>query len=350
MKTPPTLRALARLPGLSALLVAATTLLACALLFAAAGAPPLDALWTLISVPVLSDYDRAETLLKALPLGLCALSVALSMKVGLWNIGAEGQLLMGTFAATAVGLFLPGVPDALRLPALMAAGAAGGALWAAIPALLRVYGKVSEILSTLMLNYVAIAWIEGWVHGPWRGADGRPYTAMLDASWRLSRGFIGVYGGLLVLVLTALGLHLALRHTVVGFEIRLVGASPRAARYAGVPVEARLIATLMAAGALAGLAGAVELSGAQHRLAADYSPGYGYMAILAAFLARTNLLGAVIAALGLAALAVGGGALPVSYPGLSSSVVDVTQGVLLLSALLFMTWKARQAAAAAREA
>ena len=302
-------------------------------IFALAGAPPLEALWVLVQEPFGSAYGLSETLVRTVPLALCALAVALALKIDLWNIGAEGQLYLGALAGSWLALHGPDLPGPLRLPAILLVGAAAGAVWAVIPGLLKVYGRVNEIISTLMLNYVAIAWVKLMVYGPWKGADGFPYTTTFDASWWLPLLYKRVHGGLVLVLALAAALWLIERRTVLGFEVRVAGASQVVARYAGVPVLSRLLLVMAVAGAAAGLAGVCEVAGVEHRLHAAISPGYGYTAIIIAFLARRSLPLSVLVAFLFAGLAVGGDGLQVSFPGVSSAVVQVFQGLLLLLVL-----------------
>lgn len=302
-------------------------------LFALAGAPPLEALAVLVQEPFGSGYGLSETLLRTVPLAFCAVAVALALKIDLWNIGAEGQLYVGALAGSWLALHGPSLPGPLRLPGLLAMGALAGACWAIVPGLLKVYGRVNEIISTLMLNYVAIAWVELMVYGPWKGSDGFPYTALFDDSWRLPRLYGRVHLGILLVVALALVLWWVERRTVLGYEVRMAGASQEAARYGGVPVLSRLLLVMALAGGAAGLAGACEVSGVEYRLHAGISPGYGYTAIIIAFLARRNLPLSVVVAFLFAALAVGGDGLQVSFPGVSAAVVQVFQGLLLLLVL-----------------
>lgn len=311
----------------------AVSSLASVALLALAGAPPLEVLATLVREPLGSVFGLSETLLVATPLILCGLAVAVAYQVGMWNIGAEGQLFLGAFAATGVALHVD-APAGLALPALALAGALAGALWAAVPALLRTHGRVSEILSTLLLNYVAMAWVEYWVFGPWKGRDGFPYTAYIDEAFRLPGFLHRAHVGLFVALGLAAALHQALRRTAVGYEVRVIGASPAAARYAGMPVAARSIAVMAVAGALAGLAGAFEVSGVSYRLHASLSPGYGYTAIIVAFLAGNHLLAVVVVGVAFAALVVGGEGVQIAYPAISAAVVDALQGLLLVSVLV----------------
>jgi simple sugar transport system permease protein len=184
-----------------------------------------------------------------------------------------------------------------------------------------------------MLNYVAIAWVELMVYGPWKGADGFPYTALFAPGWHLPLLFKRAHAGLLLVVVLAGVLWFVERRTALGYEVRVAGASPATARYGGLPVLSRLLMVMAAAGGCAGLAGACELAGLEHRLHAGISPGYGYTAIIIAFLARRSLPVAVGVAFLFAALAVGGDSVQVAFPGVSASVVQVFLGLLLLLVL-----------------
>lgn len=304
------------------------------LLFALAGAPPLGALAVLIGEPFGSAYGFSETLVRAVPLAFCGLSVALALEINLWNIGAEGQLVIGACAASWVALNGPPLPGPLRLPLMLGAGLLAGAAWAAVPGLLKVYGRVNEIISTLMLNYVAIAWAKLLVYGPWKGEDGFPYTAFFDGSWHLPLLFKRVHAGLVLVVLLALALHFIERRTRLGYEVRVAGASLATARYGGLPVLSRLLLLLAAAGGVAGLGGVAEVAGVEHRLHAGIAQGYGYTAIIIAFLARKHLLAVLGIALLFAALAVGGDGVQMAYPGVSAAIVHLFEGMLLLAALV----------------
>lgn len=305
-----------------------------ALLFALSGVSPVAGLVALVREPFGSAFGWSETLLKAGPIALCALSVSLARRIGLWNIGAEGQLYLGAWAGAGLALHATVQPGPFGPLLVLLAGVLAGAAWAAIPALLQVRLGVSEILSTLLLNYAAIAWVELWVYGAWKGEDGFPYTRYLGDAWQLPQLFGRVHGGVILAVILAIAMSWSLRHTVSGYRLRLVGASPEAGRYAGIRVGELRGATFMLAGALAGLAGAIEVAGVQHRLQPVISPGYGYTAILAAFIAGTRPVRAALVAFLLAALDVGGEAVQVSFPGVSAAAVRVFQGVLFVSLLV----------------
>ena len=266
------------------------------------------------SVGVISD-----TLVKATPLILTGLACAIAFRMRLWNIGAEGQFLMGAWGASAVILLpiLPsGTPGVVLIPAMMVAGALAGAAWAFIPGILRARLGVSEIITSLMLNYVALSWVQFWVFGPWSEGGFQQTRAFPPEAWlpRLTDlsgavpAFSGltVHAGLILGLVAAAVLWLILERGRWGYEISLVGDSPPAARYAGINISRTIILVFLVSGALAGLAGMSEVSGVVHRLQDRISPGYGYTAIIIAYLARFGPLRVVVASILFGALILAG--------------------------------------------
>ena len=274
----------------------------------------------------------AETLVKTIPLLLTGLGVAVAFRMQLWNIGAEGQLYFGAIAAAGVALFvLPDAPAAVIVPAMAVAGLAGGAAWGLIPGALRAFLGANEIITSLMLNYVAVLFSEYLVHGPWRDpqAFGFPGTRPLpDAAWLPRWGTTRVHLGLLFGLAAAVALWLALRRTRWGYEVAVMGANPRAARYAGMPTRRTILAVMGLSGALCGLAGMSELAGVGHQLQRNLSPGYGYTAIIVAWLGRLHPVGIVVVAFLLAAMLVGGDQLQASL-GLPAAIAPMLQGTIL---------------------
>jgi general nucleoside transport system permease protein len=276
----------------------------------------------------------AATINKAVPIGLCATGIALAYRARLWNIGAEGQLYFGAFAATGIGLAIPeSAPAPLAVSAVLLAGVIAGAAWAALAALPRAYLGMNEILSTLMLTYVAILWVGYLVTGPW--ADpltfSFPYSEPIPTAARLGQLAAGIHGGVLVLAAAALLLVAVDRRLRWGYELRIAGDAPRAAIYGGISRAGTILTGLMLAGAMAGLAGAIEVSASTGRLQAGLSPGYGFMAILVAWLAAGNPVGIVMASILYAGLQNGGFALQVT--GIPPAITVVLQAVLLLATL-----------------
>jgi simple sugar transport system permease protein len=281
-----------------------------------------------------SAYGQAETLLAAIPLAFTGLAVAIAFRMRLWNIGAEGQFYFGAFGATAVAYAWPRAPSALLIGAMVAGGLVGGALWALVPAALRAYLGINEIVPTLLLNYVAILWVDYLVHGAWRDPGslgfplGRPFSE--EATLPLL-GNTAVHAGAVLAALAALIVALVLGRTLWGFKVGVIGANARAADYAGFSIRRNVIAVMLVSGALAGLGGMVEVSGTVHRIQADISPGFGYTGIIVATLARFSPLVVLLVAVLFGALTVGG--LELQTVGLPSDIVLMLQGTILFFAL-----------------
>ncbi|TMF39376.1 MAG: ABC transporter permease [Chloroflexi bacterium] len=288
------------------------------------------------SVGVLSD-----TLVKATPLILTGLACALAFRMRLWNIGAEGQFLLGAWGASAVVLF-PLVPDGtpaiILIPVMMLAGMLAGGLWGFIPGVLRARLGVNEIIATLMLNYVALLWIQFWVFGAWSESGFQQTKAFPDAALlpRLADfadavpAFAGltVHLGLLFGLVTAGLLWLFLERSRWGYEIRLIGDSPRAARYAGIDIGRRLIIVFAISGAIAGLAGMSEVSGVVGRLQDRISPGYGFTAVIVAYLAKFRPGRVIVAAILFGALILAGREIQ------PSGVPAMIQGIILFTLIV----------------
>ncbi len=279
-----------------------------------------------------SRYQLSETVVKMTPLLLTGLGVSVAFRMQLWNIGAEGQFYLGAIFVTWVALFaLPEAGPWVVIPAMVVAGMVGGALWAAIPGVLRGYLGVNETITSLMLNYVAILFSEWLVHGPWKNPVGYgfPGTEMFPpATFLPTLGTTRVHLGLVFGLVAALVLYLVLRRTRWGYEITVAGGSERVARYAGMATARNIVIVMLVSGALAGLAGMAEITGISHTLQRGLSPGYGYTAIIVAWLGRLNPFGIILVSFLLAALLVGGEQLQLSL-GLPSAIAPMLQGTIL---------------------
>ncbi len=277
----------------------------------------------------------AESLLKTTPLLLIALGIAVAFTASVWNIGAEGQFYMGALFATWIVLFIPGWPWYTLLPLATLAALAGGGIWAGIAGYLRARWRVNEIIVTVMMNYIAIFFLRFMVQGPLRetqtSGSGFPRTDPIpDVVWlpriipqtRLHVGFI------VALVLAGL-IYFLLRHTTFGYRLRAVGQNATAALYAGHNVNQTIIQAMIVSGALAGLAGMVEVFGVHHRLLDGISPGYGFIAIIVALLARQNPLTIIVAATLLASLNVGASAMQRGI-GVPVSLVTAIEYLMVL--------------------
>ncbi|MDQ7859919.1 MAG: ABC transporter permease [Armatimonadota bacterium] len=299
-----------------------------------------------------SSFAVEQTLVKAIPLALAGLGVALAFTMGLWNVGAEGQLAVGALAASWLALSAGGLPAAVVLPGLTLLGALGGAAWALVPAALRAYAGVNEIISTLMLNYVALLWVDYLVFGAWADptAFSFPYSRRFPEAAHLPRLYGDVHAGALAALVAAAGLALLLGRTRWGYEIRTIGASQAAARYAGIPVRRRILLVMATSGALAGLAGAGEVSGVIHRIQQGLSPGYGFTAIIVAWVAQLRPWAVVLVAVLFAALLNGGFVLQTA--GVPAAIAYMLQAMILTFVLageyLLRRLRRRRAVAAAR--
>jgi general nucleoside transport system permease protein len=322
---------------LSPLLAVVLTLVTGACLFALLGKNPVTALTVYFLDPLTDAYSLQEIVVKATPLVLIAVGLSLCYLANAWNIGAEGQFLMGAVAGTWVEVSTHGSDaGAWVLPAMLVVGALAGAAYALIPAVLKVRYGASEILTSLMLVYVADLFLDYLVRGPWRDPQGFnfPTTAEFDpvATMPLliegSRVHLGAVIALVVVVVT----WITLRRSLKGFEIRLVGAAPRAARFAGFDSDKLILFTFAVSGALAGLAGIIEVAGPVGHLQPNISPGYGFTAIIVAFLGRLNPIGILIAGLFLALTFIGGEGAQITLK-VPLDLTKVFQGILLFYVL-----------------
>jgi len=290
-----------------------------------------------------SYYAVSETIVKAIPLMLAGLAVSLAFKMKLWNIGAEGQIYMGAFAASGVALALGDGSPYVLLPLMMIAAFTAGALWGLIPGALRAYWQVNETITTLMLNYVAIFWVDYIIFGPWKDPDsmGFPLTPIFSAGAQLpTLGDSRVHLGLVIAALIALIFYLLIQYTRWGYEVRVIGESQEAARYAGMNVVRNIMLVMLISGGIAGIAGMIEVSGITHRLQQGVSPGYGYTAIIVAWLGRLNPFAIIMVAFLFGALLVGGFA--VQMVGASFAITQVLQGAVLfflLSGEIFLKYR-----------
>lgn len=305
------------------------------ILLAAAGANPWETYKAMALGAFGAQYNISETLVKAIPLMLTGLAVAIAFRMLFWNIGAEGQLAMGGIAAAGVALFWTDtLPDPLVIPVMLLAGFAAGAVWGLIPAALKAYLGVNEIITTLMMNYIAILLVSHLYVGPWKDPQGYgfPGTAQFEKVAWLPRLTGRVHLGIVFAVVAALLIWIVLDRTRWGYEIRVIGENPKAARYAGIGIGRNILLVMLLSGGLAGIAGMSEVAGISHRLQQGLTVGYGYTAIIVAWLAKLNPWGVLLVAVLLAGLLVGGDQIQISM-GLPASVALVLQGAILFFVL-----------------
>lgn len=308
------------------------TLITAGIIFALMGRDPFTALYTFTVAPLVSGSGLSELCVKAAPLILIAVGLSLGFRANVWNIGAEGQFTLGAIFAGGLALHVGDGGGWWTFPAMLVLGALGGMIWAGIPALLRVVFNASEILTSLMLTYVGQLLLIYLVTGPWKDPQGYgfPQTAMFGEVALApilvpeTRLHLGVLAALLVALLG----WVILRKSLLGFQLRVVGLAPRAAAFAGFSQRRLIWFSLMLGGGLAGLAGMFEVAGPIGQLTPAISPGYGFTAIIVAFLGRLHPIGVVLAGLVLALSYLGGEAAQIDL-GLPNAVTGIFQGVLL---------------------
>ena len=335
------------MPYVSPLIAVALMLLAGLIIFSALGKNPLEGFRLFFLHPVRNLYGVAELLLKAAPLMLCAVGLAIGFRANVWNIGAEGQFILGAIGASGVALYFRDTGGPLILPAMLLAGALAGAGWAAIPALLRTRFNANEILVSLMLVYVAQLYVSWIVFGPWRDpmGFGFPKTQMFSRDALLpnilpgTRLNAGIFIALALLVIGYLFMH----RSHAGFKMRVAGEAAGAARYAGFSAAKTVWIGMLCGGGAAGIAGMTEVAGPMGQLTDKVSLGYGFAAIIVAFVGRLHPVGIALASLLMALLFLGGEQVQM-HMNLPSSISMVFQGLLLfflLGADVFINYRLR---------
>lgn len=308
------------------------TLIAGAALFSVMGTSPLKGLSVFIIAPLTSFRGWSELALKATPLILCGVGLAVCFRANVWNIGAEGQLIAGAIVGGGIALLATAESPRMWFVWVLLASMAGGALWAAITAWLRDRFNANEILVSLMLVYVAQQLISWLVQGPWRDPNGYgfPQSELFAAAARVPIIVEGarLNAGSACALLVVVAAWWLLARSVIGYQLKVVGLAPPAARYAGFSSRRSLWIALMVSGSLAGLAGGLEVAGPIGQLTSTVSPGYGFAAIIVAFVGRLHPVGIVLAALVMALFYIGG-ELAQSRLGLPAALTGVYQGLLL---------------------
>jgi general nucleoside transport system permease protein len=314
---------------LSPVIAIALTLLVGAIVFALRGVDPLHGLYVYFVEPMTDEWSREKLIVKATPLVLIGSGLALCYTANIWNIGAEGQFVMGALFAGAVPVLFSGWQTPEVMFVMLALGAIGGAIWAFIPAVLRVKYRANEILTSLMLVYVARLVFDWLVRGPMRDPAGMNFPKTVRfTGWQRLPSWGDVHLGVLIAVIAALALAFMMARMLKGFELRTLGSAPRAGRFAGFSADRAMYFCFAVSGALAGLAGASDVMGVSRQLQTPYEPNYGFVAIIVAFLGRLNPVGVIFAALLLALTFIGGEAAQVSL-GIPDKIAKVFQGILL---------------------
>ncbi|MET0747482.1 MAG: ABC transporter permease [Rhizobium sp.] len=322
---------------LSPVLALLLTLVAGGIMFLLLGKDPLDSLYALLVEPLFDPWSLNELAKKAAPLILIAVGLSVCYRSNNWNIGAEGQYSVGAIIGSIIPVYFYKWESPLVLPLMMIMGAFGGALFATIPALLKTHFNTNEILTSLMLTYIAQLFLDWLTRGPWRNPEGHGFYGTRDFTpdqvlppiWD---DIVTAHWGLIFAVVAAVLLWFMMRYTLKGFEVVVLGQSERAGRFAGFSPRRMVWFSFILSGALAGLAGISEVSGSIGHLQPDISPSYGFTAIIVAFLGRLNPLGIIASGFVLALTYIGGEAAQLSI-GVSDKVTRLFQGFLLFFVL-----------------
>ncbi|WP_181706833.1 ABC transporter permease [Chthonobacter rhizosphaerae] len=321
----------------SPVLAVGLTVLFAAVVFALQGKDPAAGVYHFFVEPLLSPWSIEQLIVKATPLVIIALGLSVCYLSNNWNIGAEGQLTVGAITGSILPVLLPEFVSPATLPLMILLGALGGALYAAVPALLKTRFGTNEILTSLMLVYVSGLFLDWLVRGPWRDPQGYNFPITIDfneaavpATFPIGPLYLNLSAFLALILVVVLAVTLG--RTLKGFEIRVLGQSPRAGAFAGFSAERMTLFAFMVSGALAGVAGILTVASEIGKLQPAISPGYGFTAIIVAFLGRLNPIGILIAGLVIALSYLGGEAIQTTLQ-MSSKVATVVQGMLLFFVL-----------------
>lgn len=295
-----------------------------------AGVNPILAYKGMLAESLGSSFGISETLLKSTPLIFTGLGVSLAFRMQLWNIGADGQLHMGAIGASWVALY-SGISGFMMLPAMFIAAFIMGGLWAGVAGVLKAKIRVNEIIVTLLMNYIAISIVSFLVYGPWKDPNGHnfPITAQFETFARLSSYFsTRLHSGFFIAIALVFVMYIVMEKTLWGYEIKVIGNNKDAAKYAGIKIDRSIIGVLFLSGALAGVAGFSEVAGVQFRLQEGISHGYGYTAIIVAWLAGRSAIGVLVVSVIMSIILVGGDSLQILMQ-LPVAFVNLFQGLIL---------------------
>ncbi|MBE7732460.1 ABC transporter permease [Devosia faecipullorum] len=322
-------RAMLYMTPIAAVLV---TALVGAIVFSLIGYNGIGAVREIFLTPLLNPLKWQDLAVKSAPLIIIAVGLSIGYRANVWNIGAEGQYVLGGLAATGIALMTRDMSGPWILPLMIAAGMVGGMAWALLPAFLKTRLQVNEILTSLMLTYVAIHLLNYLVIGPWKDpmGFGFPQTRMFTADQMLPRVVPGtiVHLGVPIAIIVALAAWFFMSRSVLGYQIKVVGTAPHAARYGGFSVNRTIWIALLTSGALAGLAGVLEAAGPFGRMVPSFPTNYGFTAIIVAFLGRLHPVGIILAGLALA-ISVVGGEVAQTTIGLPVAAVGIFQAMML---------------------
>jgi len=305
----------------------------CSFLLLSIGANPIITYGKLLFGPFRSVYSISEVVLKITPLLLCGLAVMAGLKIKFWNIGVEGQFCMGAWAAGGCALLVSErLPGYIVLPLLVLVGFSAGSFWGLIPTALKIGFRVNEIITTLLMNYIAALWLDYFVYGRWKDEKGFPYTNIFNESAFLpnffnQRAHLGIFFGIII----AVAFYLIFEKTKFGYKMKVIGENIKAAEYAGINIKFVIFIVMALSGGIGGLAGMSEVCGVHHRLHPNILLGYGYIGIIIAWLAKNNPLWVIFVSVLFGILSVGGDIIQVYQ--IPSAIVKILQGMIFFSVL-----------------
>lgn len=309
------------------------SLVASAIFILALGHNPIDVYISMLQGAFGSIYRFKETIIKAIPLTVTSLGIAVAFKMKFWNIGAEGQIFMGAFAASFFALQFPNLPKPVLLPAMIIAGVIAGGLWALIPAFFKAQFGTNETLFTLMMNYIALKWVTYLQYGPWKdpGALGFPKIPEFSDNAILPK-VLGVHLGWLIALILVVLVHIFINRTKKGYEISVIGESENTARYAGMNVKKIILVALFISGGLCGLTGMIQASAVNNTLAVEVTGGVGYTAIITTWLAQLSAPLILLVSFLFAALLQGGSYIQSAFQ-IPQAAALIMQGMILFFVL-----------------
>ena len=323
------------------------TMLLGAIIFELIGFDGPNAIYQTFITPVVASYKWEDVFVKAAPLIIIGLGLSLGNEAKVWNIGAEGQYIVGALSGAGVAMLTTDAPAYVAIPLMTLAGILGGALWGAIPAWLRTSFRVSEVLSSLMLVYVALQILSYLIGGPWKDPNGHnfPQTPPLSAAQELPKVIAGtpIPPGLVVAIVLTLVFWVLSARSVYGFSVRTVGAAPSAARYGGFDAKRTIWSTMIISGGMAGLAGILEVMSQLNQINLGFPSGYGFTGIIVSFLGRLHPVGVFLAGLILAVTYVGGQVAQtvVHVPQATAGIFQATMLFFILASDIFVRYRVR---------
>lgn len=315
---------------LSAILLA---LLVCSLFLIFLSLNPFEVYGAMIKGAFGSAYKAKATIIKAIPLLITALGISVAFKMKFWNIGGEGQIIMGAFASSYVALKLTNIPGFAVIPLMIAAGVLGGAVWAIIPAVLKAKLHTNETIITLMMNYIALKWITFLQYGPWKDPNAKGFPKIQDfPGAAVLPNVFGVHAGWIFALLLVVIIYVFLNHTKKGYEISVLGESEKTALYAGININKTILTAMVISGGLCGLVGMIQASAVYNTLSVEVSGGVGFTAIIIAWLSQLNALAMLVVSVLFAMLVEGGTYIQTAF-NIPESAALIIQSMILFFVL-----------------